>query len=153
MFPVNVWCSQTEWKECFSESVIHPVKWEPNQRQVFIIIFKYFIVPYEEFGLPYLDKAQDHHYPFLPVCAVFLCVKTMVWLPVFGILNVSTDVNAYNCTWAVWAAYQNWHLKRLKMLKYFNLEGTFLMLYQYLCKERKFLQIWAPQGTVLLVHC
>ena len=107
MFPVNAWCFQTEWRECFSELVIHPVKWEPNQRQVFIIIFKYFIVPYEEFGLPYLDKAQqpqEHRYPFLPVCAVFLHVKTIVWLPVFGILNVHTDVNAYNCTWAVWAA-------------------------------------------------
>ena len=33
----------------------------------------------------YLGKAQqsqDQHYPFLSVCAVFLCVQTMVGLPV-----------------------------------------------------------------------
>ena len=33
-------------------------------------------------------------YPFLSVCAVFSCVHTMVWLPVFGIFNVHTDVLA-----------------------------------------------------------
>ena len=27
----------------------------------------------------------------------FLCVQTMVWLPVFGIFNVRSDVDAYDC--------------------------------------------------------
>ena len=30
--------------------------------------------------------------------AVFSCVQTMVWLPVFGGLNMCTDVDACNCT-------------------------------------------------------
>ena len=37
--------------------------------------------------MPYLSKAQqpqEQRCPFLPVCAVFSCVQTMVWLPVFG---------------------------------------------------------------------
>ena len=37
-------------------------------------------------------------YPLLSVCAVFPCVQTMVWLPVFGIVNVRTDVDTYDCT-------------------------------------------------------
>ena len=49
---------------------------------------------------PYLGKAQqlqEQCYPFLSVCAVlvsaaFYCVQTMVWLPVFGICDVCTDV-------------------------------------------------------------
>ena len=39
--------------------------------------------------LLYPCKAQQPHeqrYPFLPVCAVFLCVQTVVWLPGFEIL-------------------------------------------------------------------
>ena len=35
--------------------------------------------------------------PFLSVCAVFSCVQTVVWLPVFGIVNVHTDVDACYC--------------------------------------------------------
>ena len=30
--------------------------------------------------------------------AVFLCVQTMVWLPVFGIVNMCMDVDACTCT-------------------------------------------------------
>ena len=30
------------------------------------------------------------------MCVISSCVQTMVWLPVFGIFNVRTDVNA--CT-------------------------------------------------------
>ena len=44
-----------------------------------------------KFGSPYLGKAQqlqEQHYPFLLVCVVFLCVQTMLWLPVLGIFNV-----------------------------------------------------------------
>ena len=50
---------------------------------------------------PYLGKAQqprEQRYPFLPACVVFSCVRTMVWLPVFGIFNVHTDVDACDCT-------------------------------------------------------
>ena len=32
------------------------------------------------------------------VHVVFSCVQTMVWLPVFGIFNVRTDVDACDCT-------------------------------------------------------
>ena len=44
---------------------------------------------------PYLGKAQqlqEQLYPFLSVCAVFSCVQTMVWLPVFGIFNVCAQM-------------------------------------------------------------
>ena len=54
-------------------------------------------VPRGELGLPYLVRRSS-----LPssatVCAVFLCVQTMVWLPVFEIFNVRTDVDACDCT-------------------------------------------------------
>ena len=30
------------------------------------------------------------------VCSIFVC-QTMVWLPVFGIFNMHTDVDAYDC--------------------------------------------------------
>ena len=36
-------------------------------------------------------------YPFLSVCVAFPCVQTMVWLSVFGIFNVRTDVDV--CDW------------------------------------------------------
>ena len=32
------------------------------------------------------------------MCAVFPCVQTTVWLPVFGIFSMHTDVDACNCT-------------------------------------------------------
>ena len=66
-----------------------------------IIIMLYFIVPCGKFRSPYLGKAQqpqEQRYPFLSVCAVFSCVQTMVWLPVLGIFNVRTDVDACDCT-------------------------------------------------------
>ena len=37
-------------------------------------------------------------YPFLTECAIFSCVRTVVWLPAFGIFKVHTDVDACNCT-------------------------------------------------------
>ena len=40
---------------------------------------------------------EEQRYPFLSVCAVFLSVRTMVWLPVFAIFNVHTDVDACDC--------------------------------------------------------
>ena len=40
---------------------------------------------------------QCSRYPVLSVCAVFSSVQTMLWLPVLGIFNVRTDVDAYGC--------------------------------------------------------
>ena len=51
--------------------------------------------------MPHLGKAQqpqEGRYPFLSVCAVFSCVQTMVWLPVFGIFNMCIDADAFDCT-------------------------------------------------------
>ena len=65
------------------------------------IISIYFIVRGGNFGSPHLGTAQqlrEQRYPFLSVCAVFSCVQTMVWLPVFGIFNVRADVDAYDRT-------------------------------------------------------
>ena len=44
------------------------------------------------------DKPQEQRYPILSVCAVFSCVQTMDWLPVFGIFNVHTDDDTCDCT-------------------------------------------------------
>ena len=55
------------------------------------------LIQYGKFGSPYRGKVQqpqEQRYPFLSVCVVFVCVQTMVWLPVFGIFNVRTDVDA-----------------------------------------------------------
>ena len=54
--------------------------------------FQHFFVPCWKFWSNSLGKAQqlqEQRYPFLSVCAVFSCVRTMVWLPVFGIFNVA----------------------------------------------------------------
>ena len=53
-----------------------------------------------KFGSPYLDmqrqQRQEQRYSYLPAYAAFSCVQTMTaWLPVFGIFNVRTDVDAY----------------------------------------------------------
>ena len=55
-----------------------------------------------------LQQPQEQRYPFLAVCAVFLCVQTKVWLPMFAIFNVRTDVNAHDCTWGLYG-----HRKRV----------------------------------------
>ena len=65
------------------------------------IIFKYLIDPFGKFGSPSPDKAEqwpEQRYSFLPMCAVFFCVQTMLWLPVFAIFNVHTDVDACDFT-------------------------------------------------------
>ena len=67
---------------------------------VCVCVWCYFNDPWRKFGLLYLGKAQqsqEQSDPFLSVCAVFLFVQTMVWLPVFGIVNVHTD-DARHCT-------------------------------------------------------
>ena len=44
-----------------------------------------------------LQKPQQQRYPLLSVCTAFSCICAVVWLPVFGIFNVRTevDINAY----------------------------------------------------------
>ena len=41
-------------------------------------------------------QEQEQHYSFLSVCVVLSCGQ-MIWLAVFGIFNVRTDVDAYDC--------------------------------------------------------
>ena len=48
--------------------------------------------------LTWLQQPQEQRYPFLTVQAVYSCVKTKVWLPMLGIFNVCTGVNACDCT-------------------------------------------------------
>ena len=43
------------------------------------------------------QQPQEQCYPFLSVCAVLLCLQTVIWLPVFGIFNMCTDVDACDC--------------------------------------------------------
>ena len=65
----------------------------------------YFFVPCGKFGSPYLGKAQqpqEQLYPFLSVCAVFSCVQTMVWLPVFGIFNVCAQMMMHTIAHGGW---------------------------------------------------
>ena len=58
------------------------------------ISFFHHFTPWK-FGLLLL---QERRHPFLSVCAVLLCVQTVVWLPAFGIFNMCMDVVACNCT-------------------------------------------------------
>ena len=44
------------------------------------------------------QQPQKPRFPFLPLCAVVVCVQTVVWLPVYGNFNVRTDVDACDCT-------------------------------------------------------
>ena len=48
-----------------------------------------------------LQQLQEQCYPFLPMCAVFLCVQTVLWLPVFGNFNVRTEIVVCNYTWGL----------------------------------------------------
>ena len=55
-----------------------PVNWPPPpEQQIFKTFFlKCFIVPSVKFRSPYMGKAlepQEQRYPFLSVCAVFVC--------------------------------------------------------------------------------
>ena len=68
----------------------------PNTAPVKVILHCHF-----RFRSPYLGKTQqplEQRHLFLSMCAVFLCVQTMLWLPVLGIFNVRTDVDACDCT-------------------------------------------------------
>ena len=62
-----------------------------------------------------LQQRQEQRYPFLTVRAVFSCVQAEVWLPMFGIINVHTDVNACDCTRGLygrqkWVCSESWPL-------------------------------------------
>ena len=74
-----------------ASSFFHPLI-APFQR-VFITFFQYFFVPYHHMGnLGHLTWVRHSSYKSL-VWAVFLRVRTMVW-----IFNVHTDVDACHCT-------------------------------------------------------
>ena len=73
----------------------------------FSLLLLFFLLTWVVF-LGKAQQPQEQRYPFLRVCAVFLCVKTMVRLPVFWIFNMCTDVDACNCTWGMY-----WHHKRV----------------------------------------
>ena len=66
----------------------------------FILVFFFvlvFIIPYGDFRLSYLGKAQqlqEQCHPLLSVCAVFLCVQTLVWPPIpFSVCSISVCPN------------------------------------------------------------
>ena len=58
-----------------------------------------------------LKQLQEQCYLLLPAHAVFSSFQTMVWLPVRGILNVRTDVNASNCPWGLYGHCKRVHWK------------------------------------------
>ena len=72
------------------------------------------IVHCSKFGSRYPGKAQqlqEQCYPLLSVCAAFLHVQTMVCLPVLGIFNVYTGVDACDCTWGLYGHSKSLHWK------------------------------------------
>ena len=100
-FPVHgrqwLWCTN------ITKSVKRAKMQQRAKGQKRFFVFLYFFVICGKFRRvsPYLDTAQqpqEQRDPFLPVCAVFPCVHTMVWLPVFVIFNVRADVDACHCT-------------------------------------------------------
>ena len=60
-----------------------------------VLSVQYFIV--RSLYLSKVQQPQEQRYPFLSVHAVCSFVQTMTWLPVFGIFNVHTDADAYDC--------------------------------------------------------
>ena len=58
-----------------------------------------------------LQQPQEQRHPFLTVGVVYLCVQTKVWLPMLGILNVYTDVNACDCTRGLYGHRKSLHWK------------------------------------------
>ena len=67
----------------------------PMLRFCFVFVFNTYLFLA---GIRVAQQPQEQRYPFLPVSVVFSCVLTMVWLPVFGIFNVHTDVDACDYT-------------------------------------------------------
>ena len=72
---------------------------------------KYFIVPCRKFRSPFSGKAQQSQercYPFLSMCAVFLCVQTMVW-GFFMFTQMLMHMNARgDCTDTVRVCTESW---------------------------------------------
>ena len=65
------------------------------------VVYHCIVLILGKFGSPHPTEAQQpqgQRYPFLSVCVVLQCVHTMVWLPVLGICNVHTHVDACDCT-------------------------------------------------------
>ena len=63
--------------------------------------FYHFIYPLGKSGCltwVRLQQPQEQRYPFLSVFAVFSCVQTQVWLPMLGIFNLRTYLDARDCT-------------------------------------------------------
>ena len=58
------------------------------------------------------------------MCVVFLRVQTVVWLPVFGIFNVHTDVDVCDCTQALYGHRKSLHWKLTLGKKYLAAPGT-----------------------------
>ena len=58
-----------------------------------------------------VQQPQEQRYPFLSVCAVFSCIQTTVWLPVFGNLNVRTYTDACDCTRGMYGHCKSLHWK------------------------------------------
>ena len=83
----------------------------------FCFLFFCFLVlhwPLPEIWITLPSKAQqpqEQCYPLLLVCAVFLCVQTKAWLPVFRIFNLCTDVDACNCTQVLYGHCKSLHWK------------------------------------------
>ena len=79
-----------------------------QQNSIFPSFFflKYFAIPCGKFGSPYgAQQPQEQCYQFLSVCAVFLCDRTIVWLPVLGFFNLCTYGDACDC---IWGLYRHW---------------------------------------------
>ena len=75
--------------------------------------------------------------PFLPVCAVFSCVPTMVWLSVSEICNVRIDVGASDCTRVLYGHHESLHSKLALGGKALAAPGT-----QKACWHYTFLFCW-----------
>ena len=88
------WTHWKIWRNCLPQT---------NTAKVFCLVFLVLHCPCWEIwvALPYLGKPQqlqEQRYPFLPVCVGVLWVKWKIWLPVLGIFNTHTDVEACDCT-------------------------------------------------------
>ena len=69
----------------------------------FFFFFKVLLCSLREtiFRSSYLGKAQQpqaQRYPFLSMCVIFSCLQTVVWLSVFGICKVRTELDVCDCT-------------------------------------------------------
>ena len=88
---------------------------------LFCLVFCFvlvFIIPYGDFRLSYLGKAQqlqEQCHPLLSVCAVFLCVPTLVWPPIpISVCSISVCPNigmathSYQCV-QYFCVSQHWY--------------------------------------------